>query len=81
MYKFSLTDWAAHPKVREARKLLFEAERELLNAYKERIGTDQCECGHARADHFPTISVNCTDGLCRICRLCKGFILRREKDK
>lgn len=72
--------WAKHPKVIEARKLLMEADKDLLREYKNALAADRCRCGHSRANHLPSHSINYTEGLCRICRSCKGFIFSaREK--
>lgn len=69
--------WAKHPKVIEARKLLMEADKDLLREYKDNLAADRCRCGHSRANHLPTHSINYIEGMCRICHTCKGFIHQR----
>ena len=63
-----------HPKVRQARKLLEEAEREMRRGRKE----DMCICGHKRKHHGPSFSINYTDGICHKCN-CLHFIIKGKE--
>lgn len=66
-----------HPKVKEARKLLKEAEEDYIKDKKEIINNTLCECGHIRADHGQSHSINYTGGICNKCS-CMNFITNRE---
>lgn len=65
-----------HHKVKEARRLLIEAEGELIAERKEGIGNDLCECGHLRKEHGPSYSINYTGGVCHKCK-CLNFLYRK----
>jgi hypothetical protein len=67
------TAYMSHPKVKMARKLLFEAERELRAEDNERIANELCECGHKRKVHAPSHSINYTGGACHKCD-CLNFL-------
>ena len=75
-----------HPKVIEARKLLKEAELDYIKDKKEITNNTMCECGHIRAVHGTSYSINYTGGFCNKCD-CLNFLkklnlfdsLRRKK--
>ena len=62
-----------HPKVRQARRLLVEAEQEICQDKREEIDNELCECGHARQDHGTAYSINYTGGMCKKCG-CINFL-------
>lgn len=65
-----------HPKVKEARQLIREAEMEINIDRKKDIGNQICVCGHTRSEHGPSLSINYTEGICDDCD-CMNFLLRR----
>lgn len=71
----NMTKFYQHPKVREARKLLAEAEFELRQERIKELGDHVCVCGHKRSDHGPSYSVNYTDGICHKCD-CLNFMIK-----
>jgi len=65
----------AHQKVKEARRLLVEADREIRAAQKKEIDAHKCECKHRRDDHTESHSINYTGGVCRKCD-CLNFLMQ-----
>ena len=65
-----------HPKVKEARRLLREAELEYIKNEKEIINITMCECDHIRSNHGPAHSINYTGGACNQCH-CLNFLKKR----
>lgn len=60
------------PRISEARRLLFEVERDLQEKKKLEYAQDKCQCGHARVFHGVSWSINYTEGMCHKCK-CKYF--------
>lgn len=71
------TYFMSHPKVKEAKKLLREAECEIRTSLKKEQMNIICACGHERKFHGPTHSINYTGGICDKCE-CLNYL---QKDK
>lgn len=70
------TEYMSHPKVMMARKLMFEAEKELKTKEFVTRGKDKCVCGHIRKSHGPSHSINYTGGFCHRCKNCHNFMMK-----
>lgn len=66
-----------HPKVKEARRLLIEAEREIIKNKKDITNNEICECSHKRLYHGHAHSINYTGGACEKCP-CINFLQKRS---
>lgn len=62
-----------HPKVKEARNLLLEADQDIRMKQRAEIAAHECQCGHRRDRHTDTYSVNYTGGACRDCK-CLNYL-------
>ena len=60
-------------KIKQARKLMFEVDKER----KEKIKSDSdnmiCRCGHKHKEHTSSLSINYTAGFCSKCD-CEHFV-------
>lgn len=54
------------PRIKEARRLLWEVTNEQKVKEKERIANEVCKCGHQRVHHSVSHSINYTGGVCFI---------------
>lgn len=61
------------PRIKEARRLLWEVTNEKRAKVKSQIEQDKCTCGHRRKHHSVPHSINYTGGFCGKCK-CLNFI-------
>lgn len=65
------------PRIKEARRLLWEVTDEQRKAEKFARSRDKCECGHQRKFHSVSHSINYTEGMCKRCE-CKNYLYKRS---
>lgn len=63
------------PRIKEARRLLWEVTMEQRELQKKEIAQQKCQCKHARVLHSVSYSVNYTGGMCHKCK-CQYFIIK-----
>ena len=68
-------EYLAHPKVKEARRLLVEAHREIRAAHRKEIDAEKCQCKHRRDHHGPAHNINYTGGACEKCDCLNYLVL------
>ena len=61
------------PRIKEARRLLWEVTNEQRQKEKEEIAERLCNCGHKRKDHSVSHSINYTGGVCGNCE-CLNYL-------
>lgn len=54
-----------HPKIKQARKLILEAELDIRRKSEKKIYDVLCSCGHYHDEHGPSYSVNYSAGVCK----------------
>ncbi len=60
------------PRIKEARRLLWEVTNELVQKKKDSINNALCGCGHKHVEHSISYSINWSGGMCGLCE-CKHF--------
>ena len=66
-------------KIKEAKKLLWEATKELKAIETKKELNEVCECGHKRKYHSVSHSINYTGGVCSKCK-CLNFLEAPKKN-
>jgi hypothetical protein len=56
------------PRIKEARRLLWEVTNEQKVKEKERVANEICKCGHKRKLHSVSYNINYTGGTCKKCK-------------
>ena len=59
-------------KISTAKRLIFEATREIRAKEKADREADRCHCGHRRDEHTTSYSINYSEGYCMMCPEVKG---------
>lgn len=69
----------SHPKVIKARRLLIEAEQDVIRRDRTKTANHLCECEHARKWHGPSYDINYTQGVCSFegCE-CMHFLMHKK---
>ena len=63
------------PRIKEARRLLWEVTNEQRQKVKDEISNQLCKCGHMRKFHSVSHSINYTNGTCKKCE-CLNYLIK-----
>ena len=62
-----------NPRIKEARRLLWEVSNEQKHKQKQAVLKQKCQCKHTRKNHSVAHNINYTGGVCKLCK-CMNFL-------